>query len=169
MNTLSGIVAFTVLAGLLILQTTIFSQLPLLYGTPDLVLIAVIAWATQKRVQTAWLWGMIGGLLVGYVSNVPMLVYLFAYLAATGFALALRQQMWNVPLLAMLLSVFLGTLILHGLTILALRIVETPLSLGSSLNLIVLPSLLLNIILAFPFYLLFGDLANLLHPQPMES
>ena len=168
MTLLQSVIAIPILSILLILQTAIISQVPLLEGTADLILLALVAWAIQKRVQTAWIWGGIGGLLVGYVSAIPLVVYLSAYLAAVGFALFLRQRMWNMPLLAMLLVTFLSTLLLHGLTFLSLQLSDSPVAIIESINLITLPSLLLNILLAFPFFILFGDLARLLYPESLE-
>jgi rod shape-determining protein MreD len=162
------LLAIPILGSLLIIQTAVLNQIPLLQGTADLVLLAVVAWAVQKRVRIAWSWGMIGGLLVGYVSAVPLGVYLFCYLAATGIASLLRQRIWNVPLLAMFLTTFLSTIVLHGVTILTLRLNDSLISIGESINLITLPSLLLNMILAIPFYTLFNDLANMIYPESLE-
>jgi rod shape-determining protein MreD len=169
MNGLSAVIGSALLTFLLILQSSIISRIPLLQGSPDLVLLAVVAWASQKRVETGWLWGIIGGLLVGYVSAVQLPVYLMGYLAAAGLATALRQRMWNVPQLIMLISVIGGTLFVQGLTWVSLRFSENPTSIVESLNLIILPSLLLNLLLAMPFFLVIGDLARLLYPQPLEN
>ena len=162
------LLAIPILGCLLILQTAVLNQIPLLQGTADLVLLAVVAWAVQKRVRTAWGWGLIGGLIVGYVSAVPSGVYLLCYLAATGIAILLRQRIWNVPLLAMFLATFLSTIVLHGVTMLTLRLDDSLISIGESINLITLPSLLLNMILAVPFFTLFNDLANLVYPESLE-
>ena len=165
---MSILIAVPILGALLILQTAILNQIPLLHGTSDLVMLALVAWGLQKRVSTAWAWGIIGGLLVGYVSAVPMMVYLVGYLVAVGIALVLRQRIWNVPLLAMVVATFLSTLVVQGLTLLTLRLTDVPLAIGVSINQIVLPSLLLNMILALPFFIAFGDLANLLYPETLE-
>lgn len=162
------LIAFPILILLLIVQTAILSNTPLLQGTTDVVLLAVIAWAIQKKVDTAWVWGIIGGLLVGYVSAVPLPVYLAAYLGAVGIALLLRQRVWNVPFLGMLIATFTGTILLQGSTVIALRIADTPLAMNDTLNLIILPGLVLNLILALPFFLIFGDLAKWLYPETLE-
>jgi rod shape-determining protein MreD len=163
-----NLIAIPILGTLLVIQSAVLSQIPLLHGTADLVLLALIAWSVQKRVSTAWVWGIIGGLLVGYTSAIPILVYLGCYLAAVGIALFLRQRLSNVPLLAMLMVTFLSTLILQGVTILALRLMDTPIAILPSINLVILPSLLLNMILAVPFYLIFGDLAGIFYPESLE-
>lgn len=162
------LIGIPILAGLLILQTALLNQIPLLQGSADLILLALAAWSLQKRVTTAWVWGIMAGLMVGFVSNVPYWVFLSGYILVVAIALTLRQRIWNVPILAMLVTTFLGTLILSGLTMLTLRLSDTPVEIGRSINLIVLPSLLMNMILAIPFYILFGDLANLLYPETLE-
>lgn len=150
------------------MQSAVLSQIPLLYGTTDLVFLAVAAWALQKRVRSAWAWGIIGGLLVSFVSALPAGVILAGYLLAIGLALLLKQRVWQVPALAMLLVVFFGTLIIHLLTIVTLRVVQVPISWIQAINLVTLPSVLLNLLLAIPFYTLFGDLANWLYPEELE-
>jgi len=160
--------AVPILSLLVIFQSAIVSNFPLLHGTADLILISVIAWAIRKRVQTAYHWGIIGALLIGFVSDIPYLVPMIGYLLAVGLALALRQRVWQIPLVAMLVATFSGTLVINLGTIIALRIEGTPLPIVESINLIVLPSLLLNLLLSIPFYTLFGDLAKWLYPEELE-
>ena len=165
---MSVLLALPILGALLILQSAVLSRIPLLHGTSDLVLLAILGWALQKRVRTAWHWAVIGGLMVGYASELPTAAVLIGYLAATGLALLLKQRVWQLPVLAMLIAVFFGTLIVHLLSIITLRIAQTPIPLLESINLITLPSVLLNLLLAIPFYTLFGDLANWLYPEELE-
>ena len=165
---MATLLAFPILGILLVLQSAILSQIPLLQGTTDLVLLAVVAWSLQRRVRTAWQWGIIGGLLVGFVTAVPFVVYVVGYLLAVGFSLLLRQRIWQVPLLAMFIATFFGTLVIHLATLVALRVSGTVLPLGASINLIILPSILLNLLLALPFFTLFSDLAKFLYPEELE-
>jgi rod shape-determining protein MreD len=162
------LISIPILSFLLILQSVIVSRFPLLHGTADLVLLTIIAWSLQKRVQTAWHWGIIGGLLVSIASALPFGVPLITYLIAVGLAILLRRRVWQVPILAMFVTTFFGTLIAHLIALVALRIAGTPLSLFETVNLITLPSLLLNLILAIPIYAIFSDLANSLYPEELE-
>ena len=91
-----------------------------------------------------------------------------AYLLTTGIAQLLRRRVWQVPLLAMFVTTFFGTLLTQGFSIGAVLISGTSLPLLETLNLITLPSLLLNLLLALPIYLLIGDLADWLYPQVLE-
>jgi hypothetical protein len=162
------LIAIPVLGFLIILQSAIVSQIPLLHGTADLVLLALAAWAVQEKVRTTWQWGLIGGLMVALVSALTFFAVLPAYLLSTGVARALRRQLWQMPLLAMLTAVFIGTLILHTTTFIVLRTNGTLLPLREAFNLVTLPSALLNLLLAVPVYALIGDLANRLYPDEIE-
>ena len=161
------LLAIPILGGLLILQTAVFSQLPLLHGTTDLVMVAIIAWSLQKSVKTAWQWGIIGGLLVSLSTALPFGLPLIGYLLVVGMALLLRQRVWQLPILAMFVATFLGTLITQALAILVLRFTGTPLAWLESVNMITLPSMLLNLLVAIPAYALLGDLARWLYPEEL--
>jgi len=157
-----------ILSALMLLQAGIVSRLPLLRGTPDLLLLAILAWALQKRVQTAWQWCIVGAVIYNIVSALPPGVPLIAYALATAVALLLRRFLWQLPVLAMFAAVFLGTLISHGVSLIALRLAGDPIPFGAAFNLITLPSLFLNLVLAVPLYALMGDLAKWLYPEPLE-
>jgi rod shape-determining protein MreD len=161
-------IAIPILTSLMILQSGVVSRIPLLHGTPDLLLLAIIAWALQKKVQTAWHWCIIGGILFSLVSALPFGAALLGYLLATGIALLLRQQVWQAPILAMLVAILLGTFISHSVSLIALRVIGDPIPVLPALNLIILPSIFLNLILAIPAYALLGDLANWLYPEELE-
>ena len=160
--------AIPLLGLLVILQSAILSQVRLLNGTVDLVLLVLVAWSVQERVKTAWHWAVIGGLLISLASALPLSASLAGYLLTTGGALVLRRALWQRPLLAMVTATFLGTLITHAVTVAALQLTGTPIPLEQAINIITLPSALLNLLLAIPVYAWIGDLANWLYPQEIE-
>ena len=162
------LIALPLLGALLVFQSAVVSRMPLLHGTADLVLLAIIAWALQKRVKTAWHWGIIGGLLVSFTSALPFGVVLGGYLLAVGLALALRSRVWQVPILAMLVTTFFSSMIAHLITLIVLRISGVSLPWLQTLNMVILPSVFLNLLLALPFYVLLGDLARWLYPEELE-
>jgi len=161
-------IALPILSILLILQSAVFSRIVLLKGTADLILLALIAWALDKRVKTAWHWCIIGGSLVSFVSAIPLAAPLLGYLLAVGIVLMLRQRVWQVPILAMFVATFFGTVIVQLVEFIALRLSGASLPFFQSINLVTLPSIMLNLLLAIPFYALFGDLANWLYPEELE-
>jgi rod shape-determining protein MreD len=167
-STLPTLIAIPVLGGLMILQTSLVSRFPLLQGTSDLVMLAIIAWALNQKVTTAWQWSIIGGLIFGVASALPVAAPLASYLLITFFALLFRRRVWQVPLLAMFVTTLLGTLISHVITYVTLVLSGTPLPPLEAFNLITLPSMLLNLLMALPIYALIGDLAKWLHPEELE-
>jgi hypothetical protein len=162
------IIAIPLFGLLAILQSAIVSRLPLLHGTADILLIVAIAWALQERVRNAWQWALIAGLTVGYISAINIVIPVIGYLVAAGLGLLLRQRIWQVPILAMLAVTFVGTLFVNFLTALFLSISGTPLPLLDTLNLIILPSVILNLLLAIPIYALVKDLSEWLYPEEIE-
>jgi hypothetical protein len=162
------LLAIPILGLLVIFQSAILSQIFLLHGTADLILLVLVAWSVQERVKTAWHWAVIAALLVSLVTALPLAATLLGYLAVTGTALLLRRAFWQRPLFAMIAGTFAATVIMHAISILALRSLGTPLPLIESLNQITLPSALLNLLLAIPVYGVIGDLANWLYPVEIE-
>jgi len=165
---MATLIAFPLLGFLTILQTTVVSQIPLLHGTADLLLLVILAWALQKRVKTAWHWCIIGALMVTLISALPFGITLMGYILATGLALSLRQRLWQVPVLAMFLLTLLGTLVTHAIDLVGLRLMGTIIPFTDALNLVTLPSALLNLLLAVPIFALIGDLANWMYPEEIE-
>ena len=165
---MATLIAIPVLGVLAILQSSVVSRLPLLHGSSDLIMLAIIAWTLQKKTQTAWQWCIIGGLVTNITSAVPFGVPLIGYSIITGIALLLRRRVWQVPVLAMFLVTFLGTLVTQGITLFVLRLVGSPIPVLESFNLIILPSMLLNLLLAIPIYALAVELARWLYPEELE-
>ena len=146
----------------------VLSDLQLLHGSVDLILVAVIAWALQKRVDSAWRWGIIGGLLVTIASALPIGVALIAYPLAVGVAVLLRQRVWQIPVLAMFVSTILGTVVVQAISLITLRLTGSSLPVIESLELVTLPSILLNLLVSIPAFAIFSDLAEWLYPEEIE-
>ena len=157
--------ALPVLGLILVFQTAIINRVPLLQGAPDLLMLVILAWAVQERVKTYWRWSLLSGLLMSFISATPLGVYLAGYLLATSVALLIKQWIWKIPLLAMVIATLVGTLISHLLTLLALNVTGTVVPWLQALNLITLPSALLNISLAVPIYAIVRDIAKWVYPE----
>jgi rod shape-determining protein MreD len=161
--------AVPILSLLTIIQSAIISRLPLLQGTADLILLVLIAWALQERVRSAWHWSVIGGLLIGFVSIIPIGIPLAIYLCITGIVLMVKQRIWETSILAMFAMTFVGSLFSQIVTGLTVSIGGTPLPIFDTLKLIILPSLILNLILAAPIYAIIKDLAEWVYPGKMNT
>ncbi len=165
---MANLLAIPVLVILGILQTTIVNRLPLLHGTADIILLALAAWSLQERVKSSWFWVLLGGILVSFSSATPYFAPLVGYLISTAFARVLRRRVWQTPIIAMFLVTFFGTLVLHGLYLGTLLIHGANLNWQDGLNLVTLPSLLLNILLAIPVYAVISGLSEWVYPLELE-
>jgi len=163
------LVAIPILGLAVMLQTSIIGRINLLNGAADLVLLILVAWGLQERVSSAWVWGAAAGLLVGFVSGVPSYVYLVGYLVVIGLARILARRIWQAPLLAMFTVTLIGTLVLLMLTYVERSLFEKALVFDLSFVQIILPSILLNLLLAIPVHALIRALANRLYPAQVGA
>lgn len=152
----------------LVLQMAVASRIHLLSGTFDLLLLILAAWSLQEQVKMAWIWAVLGGLMVGIVSGLPWYVPLLGYLAVVGVGRLLMRRIWQAPLLAMFAITFMGTLIFGTLSLLTLQFLGDPLPMGESYSLVILPSILLNLLVSIPVFWLVRDLARRLYPAQAE-
>jgi rod shape-determining protein MreD len=147
------------------LQLTIFDRIMLVNGSGDLVLVLLASWALQEKVHNSWIWGVVGGLLIGGISANPWYIYLISYLAITGMARLLIKQIWQAPLLAMFAVTFVGSLLLGILTYLYRFLFESlQIPLGDVFLKIILPSILFNLLLAIIVYPLMRYIAGRIYP-----
>jgi rod shape-determining protein MreD len=151
------------------LQTTIFSQTRLLSGSADLILLFLAAWSLQDQIKNSWLWTVVAGVFISILSAMPFFAPLIGYLGMVGISKALQKRVWQNPLLAMFLIVLLGTFFQHGLYVIVLQITGAPISWGQSLDNVILPSALLNLIFALPIFAVASDLARRVSPLEVEA
>lgn len=165
---MATLLAFPILSLAMMLQSAIVSRVTLLDGPADLVLLTLLSWVLQDRVQSIWPWALFAGLAVGWVSALPIWAPLLAYGLAAALAFTLRNRVWQIPILALFTATFFGTLLTHGIAFSVLRAFGTPLDLGQVFNVIVLPSLLLNLILAIPVNGVISEVARWVYPAELE-
>lgn len=159
-----NIIAVPLLGLVVIFQSAIVSRFPLLAGSADIMLVLIAAWALQDGVTTAFHWAFLASVMVGFVSRLPWMIYLVGYCGVALLALLLQRRVWQAPLLAIFSVTFLGTLFMHLLSFVYLRLAGDPLPFGDTMGLITLPSLLLNLLVSIPAYGLMRDLARWVFP-----
>jgi rod shape-determining protein MreD len=141
----------------------------LVSGTTDLILLFLAAWSLQPQVKNSWLWALVAGLLISLASAMPFYMPLVAYLCVIAISKLLQSRVWRTPILAMFIVTILGTLIQHVLYILALQLIGAPIPWSESIDMVTLPSMLLNLIFAIPIYALASDLAGRIYPLEVET
>ncbi len=165
----ANLLAIPILLLLSILQIGIVSRLPLLQGTADLLLLAIIAWTLQRPVRNGWFWALVASGLTAFTSAISPIVPIISYGVTLGLVQFFKRQVWQAPLLIMLFLTLIGTFLYHSLTIAQLLLSGTSVPILDSLSIITLPSILLNLALAIPVYAIMRDLANWIYPLELES
>ena len=161
-----NLIAVPTILLVVVLQSAVISRIYLLSGIADLPLVILVAWALQEEVDSAWHWAVASGLMVGFVSAIPWYVPVIGYGFVVALAQILQRRVWQAPLLAMFSVTFVGTIFLNFVTFAVLRLSGTLLPLEDVLGLLVLPSVLLNMLLAIPVYAVMRDLARWVYPSP---
>lgn len=159
------LIAFPIFLILLGLQIGVVSQLTLLNGAADLILLTVVAWGLQERAKSAWVWAVIAGLMVSFVSGLPYMAPLIAYLAATAIARLLQQRIWQTPILAMFIATLAATLFQSILSLIVLQLSDVSINLQVAFAQVVVPSAFLNLLLSLPMYIIVNDLVKLIYPS----
>jgi rod shape-determining protein MreD len=161
-----NLIAIPTILMAVILQSAMISRIYLLSGIADLPLVMLAAWALQEEVDSAWHWAAAFGLMVGFVSGIPWYVPVIGYGFVVALAQMLQRRVWQAPLLAMFSVTFLGTVILDLVSFAVLRLSGANMSVEDVLGLLVLPSVLLNMLLAIPVYAVMRDLSHWVYPSP---
>jgi rod shape-determining protein MreD len=145
---------------LLILQTTIASEITLIHGTVDLILLWLAAWGLNSKDKSGYLLAVLAGGLVSYVSALPWYVYLFGYLSVIILARFVYRRLWQSPMLSMFAIILVSSIILYLLTMIGLRINGTEYPLQISLTNVIIPSIFLNLLMAIPIFAIVRDMAG---------
>lgn len=162
------LVTLPLLTLLVVFEAAVLSRMPLLHGRADVVLLFIIAWSLQDRVQTAWPENLAGGMMMGFISAYNMLIPLLSYLAVGALARYIRRRVWQLTIVMMFALTLIGTLLLHSLAAVTRIVGGTPLPLVEAFRVVTLPALVLNLLLAAPVYALVRDLADWLLPEEVE-
>ncbi len=160
-----NLVAVPLLILAVVLQSAIIPSFALLSGYADLLLVVLAAWALQEGVDTGFQWALLAALMISLVSHLPWFIYVAGYVGIVLLARVLQKRVWQVPMLAMLIVTFLGTVFMHLLTFVYLQLFGQGISFSDAMGLVTLPSLLLNLLVAIPLFGMMRDLARWVFPS----
>lgn len=157
--------AISVLSAAIILQTTIFNRITLIQGTVDIVLLSYLAWVLRKEAPGIWYWGIVAGLAVGFSSELPVWLPVLSYLAITASIERLKSRIWQVPVFSLFVLTVVATIWLLALQWAFLTLSGWPIRLSEAFNLVVVPSVVLNLLATFPVYTFIGELFRFIYPE----
>ena len=105
---------------------------------------------------------------MGVSSALPFWLPVIGYLLLVALVTLALRQVWQVPIWMLLISTFIGSFLIYGVEFSYLLITGVSLDLIDVINIVILPSLILNMILVLPVYGLVGELAKLVYPQEVD-
>jgi hypothetical protein len=158
------LIAIPVLFITLVMQITAVSRLPLVHGTADLVMLTLAAWGIHTKTNNAWIWALIGGVMTSFVSAVPWVAVIIPYLLVAFFAQLLKNRLWQSPISEMFLITILGTFVVQLTTMGFLNFNDIPVNFAIAMEAIIFPSLILNLFLSLPVYILIKDISRWVYP-----
>ncbi len=151
------------------MQMVVVNKLSLLYGYADMLLLVIIVYAMHPRAGRSWFWALLAGLIYGYISKMPFLVPIVVFASMIFAAQYIKKRIWQMPVLAYIFLVIIGTFMFQVLSLLALKFTGSILPIMESLNLIVIPSVLLNLIFAVPVYYILNDFLDVVFVEKINQ
>jgi len=144
------------LAGVLLvawlLQTTVAPNVRVLGANPDFALIILVCVGLLRGSEVGAVFGFVTGTLVAASLMQPLGLSAFAFVIVGYFAGRYAETADLSTGVAPMVSVFAGTLLADLLILVAQYLLERQVPLGFMITRVVLPSLVLNTLLAVPFY-----------------
>jgi len=147
------------------LQLSVISRIPLNHGMADILLLFVIAWCLNRQARKFYVPALLAGALISFISSIPFPMAIISYLVAALLTRAFVSRLWEMPIFTMLIITIVATFFQHLLYIVTMQFQGISISLLSSLQEITLPSIFLNIIIAFPVYFIVRDAQKFVYQE----
>lgn len=152
----------------MLVQNSIITRLNMLYGAADLMMLVLLAWVLQTNETNHWRWGLLVGLLVGISSALPIWLPVLGYVLLVGLVEFVQRRLWQVPIWLLLISTFVGSFLIYGIEVVYLWVTGVPLDLVEVINIVLLPSLVLNMLMILPVYGFVGEVAKTVYPRELD-
>ena len=148
-----------------VIQTVAVSRITLMGGSADIILLAIVSWGISEEDSSVFFWALVGGIFISFISAMPTAAVITSYLVIAGISRVFQKVLWQAPILAILLSSFIGTIVKFTIDIIALQLMGIELTLFESIKMALAPNLILNLFILFPVYLIVSDLAKRISPK----
>lgn len=148
-----------------VIQTVAVSRITLMGGSADIILLAIISWGISEEDSSVFFWALVGGIFISFISAMPTAAVITSYLVIAGISRVFQKVLWQAPILAILLSSFIGTIVKFTIDIIALQLMGIELTLFESIKMALAPNIILNLFILFPVYLIVSDLARRISPK----
>lgn len=151
------------------LQVSVVSQIKILSGSADILLLYLIVWCMYDRSKQLWLMVFVMAGLASSVSALPAVIYMIVYFFVYGVSRLFQKRLTQSPLLGVIVITFVASLLQIILNLAYLFISGVEFNLSAAMFEVALPSLLLNMLLAIPIHALVREIAQYAFPKGLEA
>jgi len=160
---------YPVLLLLIIIESAIVRTLPLFNGTADLLILWLAAWGLHNKGKHVWIGAIFVALVMSFVSAIPWYAYFFIYLFVAFLSRYMNRHFWHNPMIALILVVFISSIVSGGVQFAALYVQGSSLQLLTVVKYVIIPSVFLNLLFAIPIYALVNDMALWVYPIEVDE
>lgn len=157
---ISVIVSLPIMLILSVIQSVVVSRVNIMSGSADIILLAIVSLGVTEENRNIFIWALVGGIFISFISAMPAAAVISAYLVVAGITWIVYKGIWQSPILAILLSSFFGTVAKFIIDIIALQFIGISIDFPAIIKMTLAPNLILNLFILFPIYSLMGDLAK---------
>jgi rod shape-determining protein MreD len=148
-----------------ILKSTLMPHLRVLGGAPDLMLMMVASWALLAPHTEAFFWAFVGGVAQDLLSGVPLGTSSLALLVVALLANMLQAQLYRSNVVIPLFVTLVGSVVFYLVVMGVLTLTGHAVDWIYTLLNIAAPTVILNLILALPIFVVMTRLYERLNPR----
>ena len=152
------------------LQLGIFSHIQVLSGKIDLIMLGAIAWTLQKRTGfiDVLIYAFLCVLFLFLISAEPLIILVILYTFIALFVYWSKNNIQQIPIVSMLIFTTIFTFIHLSIFGFYLQLFGTNLDAIEVFQIVILPSIMINLVAAIPIFLLTNELQHLVYPLVEE-
>jgi hypothetical protein len=153
------------------LQLGIFSNIQILAGKVDLLMLGVIAWIIQKKsnLLDIIVYSTITIFFIYLISAEPISIILGLYSIIVIVVFWSKNNIQQLPIVSMLIFSVIFTFIHLAIFGFYLRISGLTLTANEVFQTVILPSMIINLIASIPMFLLVNELQHWVYPLVEET
>ncbi len=152
-------------------QLGIFSNIQILSGKIDLLMLGVIAWIIQKKTELIdiIIFAIITVFFIYLISAEPIIIILGLYSLLVFVVFWSKNNIQQLPIVSMLIFSAIFTLLHLVIFGFYLQLSGIPMVAEEVFQSVILPSMIINLIAAIPMYLLVNELHRWVYPLVEEA
>jgi len=152
-------------------QLGIFSNIQILSGKIDLLMLGVIAWIIQKKTELIdiIIFAIITVFFIYLISAEPIIIILSLYSLLVFVVFWSKNNIQQLPIVSMLIFSAIFTLLHLVIFGFYLQLSGVPMVAEEVFQSVILPSMIINLIAAIPMYLLVNELHRWVYPLVEEA